>query len=153
MPSAARTASESALKVYERKIAAVYQLLCTPTVLSPGTKSMWAAGHRAGVVFFARHLDSFIVTQNFAAIYRDWCHLDNFIVTLNSQPSTGTGKKHVTATQTAPNQTAGPLALIRGFRHMNLIILPCYNQFVASAGTNPILFDVYDLNHHTYYEK
>jgi len=33
---------------------------------------------------------------------------------LASQPSTGTGKKQVTATQTAPNQTAGPLGLICG---------------------------------------
>jgi hypothetical protein len=33
-------------------------------------------------VFFARHLDSFIVTRNFATIYRDWCRLDNFTVTL-----------------------------------------------------------------------
>jgi len=30
---------------------------------------------------------------------------------LASLPSTGTGKKHGTATQTAPNQTAGPLAV------------------------------------------
>jgi hypothetical protein len=28
------------------------------------TKSMWVGGHRAGAVFFARHLDYFIVTQN-----------------------------------------------------------------------------------------
>jgi hypothetical protein len=41
------------------------------------------------------------------------CHLDNFIVTRNLLPSPGTGKKHVTATQTAPNQTAGPLEGMR----------------------------------------
>jgi len=29
-----------------------------------------------------------------------------------SRPSTGTGKKRGIATQTAPNQTAGPLAVI-----------------------------------------
>jgi hypothetical protein len=78
----------------------------------PGQSLRRAAGHRAGAVFFARHLDSFFVTRNFAAIYRDWSHLDNFIVTRNSQPFTGTGKKQVTATQTAPNQTAGPLAFM-----------------------------------------
>jgi hypothetical protein len=78
----------------------------------PGQSLRRAADHRAGAVFFARHLDSFIVTLNFAAIYRDWCYLDNFIVTRNSQPSTGTGKKLGTATQTATNQTAGPLAKI-----------------------------------------
>jgi hypothetical protein len=33
-------------------------------------------------------------------------------MTRNFRPSTGTGKKLVTATQTAPNQTAGPLAQI-----------------------------------------
>ena len=61
--------------------------------------------------FLLCHLDNFIVTRNFTAIYRDCCRLDNFIMTQNSQLSTGTGKKHVTATQTAPNQTAGPLAI------------------------------------------
>jgi hypothetical protein len=34
---------------------------------------------------------------------------NSFTVTRNFVPSTGTGKKLVTATQTAPNQTAGPL--------------------------------------------
>jgi hypothetical protein len=37
------------------------------------------------------------------------CYLDNFIVTQTTQPSPWISKKHVTATQTAPNQTAGPL--------------------------------------------
>jgi hypothetical protein len=69
----------------------------------PGQSLRRAAGHRAGALFFARHLDSFIVTQNFEAIYRDWCRLDNFIVTLYHLPYTVTGKKQVTATQTAPN--------------------------------------------------
>ena len=62
------------------------------------TKSMWVGGRRAGAVFFALHLDNFIVTRNFAAIYRDLYRLDNFTVTRNLLPSTGTGKKHVTAT-------------------------------------------------------
>jgi len=34
------------------------------TVSSPGTKSMWAAGRRPGALFFALHLDYFIVTRN-----------------------------------------------------------------------------------------
>ena len=45
----------------------------------PGQSLRRAAGRRAGALFFARHLDSFIMTQNFAAIYRDWqktCHRD-----------------------------------------------------------------------------
>jgi hypothetical protein len=75
------------------------------------TKSMWAAGRRAGALFFARHRDYFIVTRNFTAIYRDLVLSSSFTVTRNFLPSTGTGKKRGTATQTAPNQTAGPLYL------------------------------------------
>jgi hypothetical protein len=44
-------------------------------------------------LFFARHLDNFIMTEQFAFIYRD-------------------SKKQVTATLTPTNQTAGPLAQI-----------------------------------------
>jgi len=73
---------------------------------------MRAAGRRSGALFFARHLDYFIVTQNFTAIYRDLLPSSSFTVTPNLSPFTGTGKKQVTATQTAPNQTAGPLAVI-----------------------------------------
>jgi hypothetical protein len=86
VPSAARTASESALKVYERKIQSIYQHLGTATVSSPGTKSTWAAGRRAGALFFALHRDYFIVTQNFAAIYRDLVLLNSFIMTLGFAP-------------------------------------------------------------------
>jgi hypothetical protein len=68
----------------------------------PG-QTVGLAGRRAGASFFARHLDSFIMTRNFATIYRDWYPLDNFIVTQNLRHFTGTGKKQVTATQTAPN--------------------------------------------------
>ena len=39
----------------------------------------------------------------------DLVPLLSFIVTRNLLPFNGTGKKQVTATQTAPNQTAGPL--------------------------------------------
>jgi hypothetical protein len=73
------------------------------TVSSPGTKSTWAAGRRAGASFFARHLDYFIVTRNsqplpglgtVTQLHRDpWLrgHLP------------GLAKKRGTATQTAPN--------------------------------------------------
>jgi len=64
---------------------------------------LWLAGRRSGAVFFARHLDNFIVTRNFTAIYRDWCRLDNFVVTRCLLPSPRTGKKRGTATRTAPN--------------------------------------------------
>ena len=52
-----------------------------------------AAGRRPGASFFALHLDSFIVTRNFAAIYRDLLPFRSFTVTRSSLPSTGTGKK------------------------------------------------------------
>jgi hypothetical protein len=76
-----------------------------------------AVSRRSGAVFFARHLDYFLVTRSFNAIYLDWVPSNSFTVTRSSLPSTGTGKKHGTATlryrsgqaPTAPNQTAGPL--------------------------------------------
>jgi hypothetical protein len=40
------------------------------------------AGRRAGALFFARHLDYFIVTRYFAAIYQDLVPSNSFIVTL-----------------------------------------------------------------------
>jgi len=70
------------------------------------------AGRRAGALFFALHRDYFVVTRNFTAIYLDFVPSLSFTVTRNSLPSTRTGKKQGTATQTAPNQTAGPLAHI-----------------------------------------
>jgi hypothetical protein len=79
------------------------------------TKSMWVGGRRSGALFFARHRDYFIVTLNFTAVYLDLLPSRRFTVTRSPLPSTGPdsyrdGKKQVTATQTAPNQTAGPLA-------------------------------------------
>ena len=41
-----------------------------------------AAGRRAGASFFARHLDYFIVTRNFTAIYLDLVPFNSFTVTL-----------------------------------------------------------------------
>jgi glycogen debranching enzyme len=55
------------------------------------------AGRRAGVVFFARHQDSFIVTRNFTAVYLDLVPSHNFTVTQYLLPFTGTGKKQGTA--------------------------------------------------------
>jgi hypothetical protein len=69
----------------------------------PGQSLRRAAGHRAGTVFFARHLDYFIVTRNLTAVYRDLVPFNSFTLTRNFAPSTGTGKKLGTATQTAPN--------------------------------------------------
>jgi len=64
-------------------------------------KVNWAVGrlrHLAdGAVFFARHFDYFIVTQNPHPSIGTWYHLDNFIMTPNPRPLTGTGKKSRTA--------------------------------------------------------
>ena len=46
------------------------------------TKSMWVGGQRTGTLFFARHLDSFIVTRNFTTIYRDLVPFNSFTLTL-----------------------------------------------------------------------
>jgi hypothetical protein len=78
----------------------------------PGQSLRRAAGHRAGALFFARHQDYFVVTRNFTTIYLDLVPSRTSTVTRNLLPSTGTGKKQGTATQTAPNQTAGPLGFI-----------------------------------------
>jgi hypothetical protein len=43
---------------------------------------MWAAGRRAGALFFALHRDYFIVTRNFATIYLDLIPFNSFTVTL-----------------------------------------------------------------------
>ena len=62
-----------------------------------------AAGRRAGALFFALHRDYFIMTRNFTAVYQDLVPFRSFTVTRSSLPFAGTGKKQVTATQTAPN--------------------------------------------------
>jgi hypothetical protein len=49
-------------------------------------------------LFFALHRDYFIVTRNFAAIYRDLLPFKSFTVTRSSLPFTWTGKKQGTAT-------------------------------------------------------
>jgi hypothetical protein len=43
---------------------------------------MLAAGRRSGALFFARHLDYFIVTRNFTAVYLDLVPFNSFNVTL-----------------------------------------------------------------------
>jgi hypothetical protein len=44
-------------------------------------------------LFFARHLDNFIMTRNCSSTYRDLVSSRQFIVTRNFRRSTGTGKK------------------------------------------------------------
>jgi hypothetical protein len=71
---------------------------------------VWRADALAPCFLLAPRL--FIMTRNFTAIYLDLLSFRSFTVTLGSAPLTGTGKKQGTATQTAPNQTAGPLAFM-----------------------------------------
>ena len=101
-------------KIYARKFCFIYEILWHPDSFVSRDSIFGLAGRRAGALFFARHRDYFIVTLNFTAVYLDLVPSHNFTVTRSSLPSTGTGKKQVTATQTAPNQTAGPLWLISG---------------------------------------
>jgi hypothetical protein len=90
-----------------------YQISVPSLLPSTGTNG-GLAGRRTGASFFARNLDYFIVTRNFTAIYLDLVPFRNFTVTRSLLPSTETGKKRGTATQTAPNQTAGPLGVMPG---------------------------------------
>ena len=110
MPSANPGQLCSQPQIYESKLCSIYKILWHPDSFVCRDSIFVLAGRRAGGLFFALHRDYFIMTQNFAAIYRDLVLSRQIAVTPNSHPSTGTGKKQVTATQTAPNQTAGPLA-------------------------------------------
>jgi len=64
LASAARTASLLAPKVYDSKIISTYKILWHLDCFVSRDKVNRATGRRAGASFFARHLDSFIVTQN-----------------------------------------------------------------------------------------
>ena len=78
------------------------------TVSSPGTASLgWLADALAPCFLLVPRL--FRHDTKLTAVYLDLVSLPSFTVTRSSLPSTGTGKKRGTATQTAPNQTAGPL--------------------------------------------
>jgi hypothetical protein len=82
-----------------------------------------AVGRRSGALFFARHLETFIVTQSSQSLPGLGTFLTASSCTRTLQPSTRTGKKRSTATlryrsgqaPTATNQTAGPLVLIFKF--------------------------------------
>jgi hypothetical protein len=95
--------------IYAPKFCSIYKMLWHLDSFISRDSIIGAVGRRSGALFFARHRDYFIVTRNFTVIYRDLVPSKSFIVTRNSVPSTRTGKKRGTATQSAPNQTAGPL--------------------------------------------
>jgi hypothetical protein len=75
------TASQSILKSMPLNSVPFIKFCVTGQFHRPG-QHRWAAGHRAGASFFARHRDYFIVTRNFAPIYLDLVLFNSFTVTL-----------------------------------------------------------------------
>jgi hypothetical protein len=82
LPSAAQTASQLAPKIYVIKLISTYEILWHPDCSCYRDSDNRAAGRRAGALFFARHLDYFIMTRNFTAIYRDLVPSRQITVTL-----------------------------------------------------------------------
>jgi hypothetical protein len=78
----------------------------------------FSEGRRAGAMFFARHLDYSITTQNSHPSPRLGTVKTASSCARTLQPSAGTSKNHATATRTPTNQTAGPLGLISHFLHV-----------------------------------
>ena len=68
--------------IYALKFCSIYKILCHPDSFVSRDSIIGAVGRRAGALFFARHLDYFIMTRNLTAIYRDLVPSDSFIVTL-----------------------------------------------------------------------
>ena len=105
------------LSDHQNEMHCPFYQISVPSLLPFTGTIIGAVGRRAGALFFALHRDYFIMTRNFTAVYQDLVPFRSFTVTRSSLPSTGTGKKHGTATlryrsgqaPTAPNQTAGPL--------------------------------------------
>ena len=90
-------------KIYARKLCSIYKILWHPDSFVSLDSIFGLAGRRAGALFFALHRDYFIMTRNFNVIYLHLVPFRSFTVTRRSLPSTRTGKKQCTATQTAPN--------------------------------------------------
>ena len=90
-------------KIYAINIRSIYKIQWYPDSFISRDSIFGLAGRRAGALFFCSHRDYFIVTRNFTAIYLDLLPSSSFTMTQRSLPSSGTGKKQGTATQTAPN--------------------------------------------------
>jgi hypothetical protein len=67
--------------IYALKSCSIYKILWHPDSFVYRDSIIGAVGRRAGALFFARHLDCFIMTPNFASIYRDLVPFRSFIVT------------------------------------------------------------------------
>jgi hypothetical protein len=70
-------------KIYARKLCSIYKILWHPDSFISRDSIFGLAGRRAGALFFARHLDCFIMTRNFTAVYRDLVPFNNFTLTSN----------------------------------------------------------------------
>ena len=89
---------------------------CNRTVSSPGTASLgWRADALVPCFLLVTETISLWHETSLPSIWT-WYLLTVSLWPLATLPPTGTGKKQVTATQTAPNQTAGPLA---GMSHIS----------------------------------
>jgi hypothetical protein len=114
LPSAARTTSQSAQKVYAIKFYSTYQTLYTMTNPAAETKSIGLLADAQLSWFLNHHLDNFIVTGQLLPTYRDSTIWTVPSGRKNLRPSTGTLQKHMpTLTQTATPHTTGPLAQIQ----------------------------------------
>ena len=71
MPSPTQDSFVISPKIYARKLCSIYKILWHPDSFVSRDSFFGLAGRRAGALFFARHLDYFIVTRNFTAIYPD----------------------------------------------------------------------------------
>ncbi len=100
-------------KVYESEFKATYSTFGTLSNPAAVTRSMGLPSDAPVVMVFASPSASFYTGSNPRRL-SGLSHLDHFILTANSSPLIGTMQKHMpTPTQTATNQTAGPLAFMQ----------------------------------------
>jgi len=71
LPSAARTTTQTAQKVYARNFITTYKTLYTKTNPDAETKSIGLLANALFSWFLQSHLDSFIMTGQTLLIYRD----------------------------------------------------------------------------------
>jgi hypothetical protein len=84
----------------------------TRTNPAADTKSIGLLADARVSWFLQIYQDSFIVTRQLSPVYRDLVHSRQITVTRYLLSPIRTCKNHATATQTAPNQTAGLLAFM-----------------------------------------
>jgi hypothetical protein len=68
--------------IYALKFCSIYKIQWHPDSFIYLDSIIGAVGRHAGALFFALHLDYFIVTHNFTAVYPDLVPFNSFIVTL-----------------------------------------------------------------------